>query len=328
MRLLSNNHLLMDRTRIPAELKRRVLVEAGHRCAIHTCKHPAVDVHHIIPWSQSQEHSYENLIALCPNCHRRADSGEIDRQSLLAYKARVRARFDLPNERDESDQQNAETHGWIVRNIRESSGNCLSYGLQVEYPEFMVSGEKVEGVNSAVAALAFDEVQKFRSYTLLAAPHLFRPDCYPSVPANLGGSFAVSLFVRGGISVRFSFGSYAWGAHSNHVTRSLNFMLNPVCKLSIHDLLPRLDGLKALSHYCTNKLLEAGRAEHAVKFGANENFENFSCFNLSPFGILINFLDYQVGCYAEGPIEVLWPAREAAAHLIPQVRDLFTGRAV
>ena len=28
----------MSRPKIPAELKRRVLCEAGHRCAIHTCR--------------------------------------------------------------------------------------------------------------------------------------------------------------------------------------------------------------------------------------------------------------------------------------------------
>ena len=71
---------------IPAPVKRAVLVEAGHRCAIPTCRHTDVDIHHIVPWSRCQEHKYENLIALCPNCHRRADSGEIDRKSLRRYK--------------------------------------------------------------------------------------------------------------------------------------------------------------------------------------------------------------------------------------------------
>ena len=39
-----------QRNAIPAELKRRVLIEAGHRCAIHTCRHIDVEIHHIIPW--------------------------------------------------------------------------------------------------------------------------------------------------------------------------------------------------------------------------------------------------------------------------------------
>jgi hypothetical protein len=82
------------RPAIPAELKRRVLVEAGHRCAISTCRYIDVDIHHIEPWEKCQTHDYENLIALCPNCHRRADNGEIDRKSLRIYKANLRFAHD------------------------------------------------------------------------------------------------------------------------------------------------------------------------------------------------------------------------------------------
>ncbi|HKQ44056.1 MAG TPA: HNH endonuclease signature motif containing protein [Rhizomicrobium sp.] len=75
---------------IPAEIRRRVLVEAGHRCSIPTCRYIEVDVHHIVPWAQCQAHEYDNLITLCPNCHRRADRGEIDRKSLRLYKINLR----------------------------------------------------------------------------------------------------------------------------------------------------------------------------------------------------------------------------------------------
>ena len=79
-----------ERPPIPVELRRRVLVEAGHRCAIPTCRYIDVDVHHIVPWEQCKKHEYENLIALCPNCHRRADQEEVDRKSLRIYKANLR----------------------------------------------------------------------------------------------------------------------------------------------------------------------------------------------------------------------------------------------
>ena len=74
---------------IPTELRRRVLVEAGHRCAIPSCRHIDVDVHHIVPWERCRKHEYDNLIALCPNCHRRADREEIDRKALRLYKANL-----------------------------------------------------------------------------------------------------------------------------------------------------------------------------------------------------------------------------------------------
>lgn len=79
---------------IPADIKRRVLVEAGHRCAIPTCRYIETELHHIVPWSQCKAHEYDNLIALCANCHRRADRGEIDRKALLLYKFNLRFAHD------------------------------------------------------------------------------------------------------------------------------------------------------------------------------------------------------------------------------------------
>lgn len=82
------------RTPIPTELKRRIMVEAGHRCAIPTCRSLDIDIHHIIPWEKCNNHEYNNLIALCPNCHRRADEGKIDRKSLRIYKNNLRFLYD------------------------------------------------------------------------------------------------------------------------------------------------------------------------------------------------------------------------------------------
>jgi len=96
--LYFKKHYLIDmaeeRTPIPAELRRKVLVEAGHRCAIPTCRSIEVDIHHIIPWEKCKKHEYSNLISLCPNCHRMADKGEIDRKSLRMYKNNLRFLYD------------------------------------------------------------------------------------------------------------------------------------------------------------------------------------------------------------------------------------------
>ncbi|MGO9353370.1 MAG: HNH endonuclease [Mycobacterium sp.] len=59
-----------------------VLVEAGHRCAIPTCRHRTTEIAHIVPESQSRDDTFENLIALCPSCRKK----EIDRQSMRMYK--------------------------------------------------------------------------------------------------------------------------------------------------------------------------------------------------------------------------------------------------
>lgn len=76
----------MNRKAIPLALKRDVLIEAGHRCGIPTCKQTPVELAHIIPWSECKEHTSGNLIALCPTCHTRFDKGEISRKEMQIYK--------------------------------------------------------------------------------------------------------------------------------------------------------------------------------------------------------------------------------------------------
>lgn len=77
----------MSRDAIPADIKRAVLVEAGHRCAIPTCRSTTTEIAHIVPWAETQDNSFANLIALCPNCHTRYDQKkEIDRKAIQMYK--------------------------------------------------------------------------------------------------------------------------------------------------------------------------------------------------------------------------------------------------
>ena len=77
----------MQRDALSAEVKRAVLVEAGHRCAIPTCRATTTEIAHTVPWAKSQDNSFENLIALCRNCHTRFDQKkEIDRIAMKMYK--------------------------------------------------------------------------------------------------------------------------------------------------------------------------------------------------------------------------------------------------
>jgi hypothetical protein len=62
--------------------KRLALAEAGHRCAIPTCRHPTTEIAHIVPESQGHDDSFKNLIALCPKCRGK----EIDSQTMSTYK--------------------------------------------------------------------------------------------------------------------------------------------------------------------------------------------------------------------------------------------------
>lgn len=43
-----------------------------------------------MPWAKTQDNSFGNLIALCPNCHTRYDQKEeIDRKAIRQYKANL-----------------------------------------------------------------------------------------------------------------------------------------------------------------------------------------------------------------------------------------------
>jgi hypothetical protein len=62
--------------------KRMALTEAGHRCAVPTCRHPTTETAHILSESESDDDSFANLIALCPECQNK----EIDAQAIRGYK--------------------------------------------------------------------------------------------------------------------------------------------------------------------------------------------------------------------------------------------------
>lgn len=82
---------------IPMDLQRRLLVEAGHRCAIPGCgATEALEFAHIVPWRRVQVHEFENLIVLCANDHSRYDKNAIDRKAMLLYKSRLAGRDSAP----------------------------------------------------------------------------------------------------------------------------------------------------------------------------------------------------------------------------------------
>ena len=75
---------------IPVEIKRQVLMESGHMCAIPTCQWPATQFAHIEPYSKCKRHEADNIIALCPNHHDLYDNKKmIDRSSMRAYKLKL-----------------------------------------------------------------------------------------------------------------------------------------------------------------------------------------------------------------------------------------------
>ena len=75
---------------VPEPVKRDILLEAGYRCAIPRCTHSTTEIAHIIPFSESQDNSPDNLIALCPNHHTMYDiEKKIDRKAIRIIKNKL-----------------------------------------------------------------------------------------------------------------------------------------------------------------------------------------------------------------------------------------------
>lgn len=132
----------MERPAIPEEIKRAVLVEAGHRCAIPRCGQTEIDIHHIVPWETCKKHNYSNLIALCPVCHRRAHKGEIDRKSLLMYMERLIREFG-DNDAGYFEAKIIETR----RRIREVNNDIPGYEFEFDFPDFQEPVERIVSRN-------------------------------------------------------------------------------------------------------------------------------------------------------------------------------------
>ena len=90
---------MTTRPHIPQATQDAVLVESGHRCSIPTCRTAApLEFAHIEPWAKSKDHSPDNLIVLCANCHARQEKGQISKKALRMYKNNLKI-FEWPIQR-------------------------------------------------------------------------------------------------------------------------------------------------------------------------------------------------------------------------------------
>lgn len=80
---------MSDRTHIPNELQRQLMLEVGYRCPL--CKQTEpLEFEHIDDFAEVQCHEYTNMIVLCASCHgRKKDTSNprhINRSSLRKLK--------------------------------------------------------------------------------------------------------------------------------------------------------------------------------------------------------------------------------------------------
>lgn len=80
--------MTLTRRRVPSEQRRQVLIEAGFRCAVPTCRTIlTLDLHHIVAVSKGGGNEPSNLLVLCPTCHALYERGEIPPQAIYSWKA-------------------------------------------------------------------------------------------------------------------------------------------------------------------------------------------------------------------------------------------------
>lgn len=311
-----------QRPAIPTEVRRSVLLEAGHRCAIHTCQHTDVEVHHIEPWAQCKEHNFENLIALCPNCHKLVESGKIDRKSLHRYKARLRAKFNSElgaetptnsvsgNGTTPVDSDSCSTL-WRTKSIEEDRSIPPTYSVSAEYPCFdLISTEKSEEINAAIYGMVKHEIALFRRFPLEIIKSSYGPEPEFLPHCTLSSSYDVSLLAPPLLSMRQVFTSYTGGAYSNTHFRSLSFQLEPkVFLLDLWSLFrDSFKSLRIISEYCMRELCSLYEIDELPwKKGAAPEEENYRNFNLHKHGISFYFDEHQLGGKALGAPSIFVP---------------------
>jgi hypothetical protein len=77
----------LEKKKVPLDIRSQVLHEAAYQCSNPICRSLlTLDIHHIDKVSNGGNNSSENLIALCPNCHRRFHNEEIPIETIKSWK--------------------------------------------------------------------------------------------------------------------------------------------------------------------------------------------------------------------------------------------------
>lgn len=314
MRAAAGNNHVMTREAIPAEIRRAVLCEAGHRCAIPTCRYPDIDVHHIVPWEVRKSHDFENLIALCPNCHRRADAGEIDRKSLRWYKSQLSASVSATGEILEAMPKPP------TGRISEVQAGNPGYEFQFEYPIFDEPTLQVIGGELEVWGNTL--LQAHRREHALDEPFTSEH----GGPNTTEAAFEIVRQDSTVLSIKYRVHRYWCGAaHGGASTVTKTYLRNTLYRIDLVNVFaPHSKYLALISEYCRAELLRAGRKDEAwVRRGTEPEEKYFRAFNVSKSGLLLSFDEYQVDCFGAGPQAVEIPYEQLRTILNPRLPRLW-----
>lgn len=219
-------------------------------------------------------------------------------------------------------------------------GNQGSYTLQLVSPKFVGQSEDtLEPINSYLQLLVNRITEQFLDNSE-QAPDNNQPgfsatayqvtsnnywlpnqpfDPYTQLPPPVAGTMAVYQGKHDILSLLFETDSYFGGAHPNRLHESINYDLTAGKILTFQDIfIPGSNFLDFLSLYSKQELSNRpGLLSEMISAGAAATPENYKNWNITPFGLLITFEEYQVGPYVAGVQQVLIPYRELAVFIDP-----------
>jgi len=83
----------------PVSVRRALLCEANHRCAI--CRDSApLQFHHILEFSRLSHHDAHHMLAVCGTCHDKISLGHIDNKGQYIYKQKLLTPQEFPEQSD------------------------------------------------------------------------------------------------------------------------------------------------------------------------------------------------------------------------------------
>lgn len=137
--------------------------------------------------------------------------------------------------------------------------------------------------------------------------------------SDMGSYYEVgdSVFYKSNklVSIQFYEHNYFSGAaHPNNSSFTLNYDFDKNKEFTLNEILSS-GWEKRVSEICITALREQksvppGTEDDWISSGAGADEKNFRVFNITKTGLVITFITYQVGSYAEGPTEVFIPYTE------------------
>jgi len=208
----------------------------------------------------------------------------------------------------------------------------LNYEINVSYPQVSGSNDpRILKFNKASKALVFKVVNEFKKDCAESAqiddlssisPETGKPIDKPLW--SLFISWDVVTMSKNLLSVTIDEETYTGGAHGQHARYVINYDLSKGRVLQLADVFkPKSSYLQTLSRACRDVLKQSkGDNSELIHEGTAPTPANYKAWNLTPYGFMVLFGDYQVDGYSGGRSEVVVPYNVFKSTLQPSILEL------